>query len=143
MRGLPPELIYVLLFIGVLLFQYLMKRRPRRESQEPLPEDQDAHGLPVDPDSAWVLEQATPVTWSPSPVPAEPPGRPQAPATARTRPHGRFSRQSLMRTRRDVQNAVVIATILGPCRALEPPASEAAAPSPRRAARSSREPEGA
>jgi hypothetical protein len=32
----------------------------------------------------------------------------------------RFSRQSLMGTRRDVQNAIVIATIVGPCRAFEP-----------------------
>ncbi|MDP1717671.1 MAG: hypothetical protein Q8L40_06310, partial [Burkholderiales bacterium] len=46
-------------------------------------------------------------------------GAPSA-AIAAAHPERRFSRRSLMRTRRDVQNAIVIATILGPCRAFEP-----------------------
>ncbi|HEY0858589.1 MAG TPA: hypothetical protein VGE16_16105 [Albitalea sp.] len=49
-------------------------------------------------------------------------GRSEAPPAERPAraPH-RYSRQTLMGTKRHVQNAVVIATILGPCRALSRP----------------------
>ncbi len=57
------------------------------------------------------------------PVPAatvEPTRLFDAQIASRARPERRYSRRSLMGTRRDVQNAIVIATIVGPCRAFEP-----------------------
>lgn len=135
MKGFPPELIYVLIFVGIFLVQHLMKRRG---SQEPWESSQDARvpqtPYEISPDFAG-LEQATPMAWSPSRASVDQLGRPEAPAALRARPRRRFARQSLMGTRRDVQNAVVIATIMGPCRALEPPGGAAAPTSPRRAAR--------
>jgi hypothetical protein len=135
MRGLPPELIYVLIFIGVVLVQYLMKRRASHEPHESS-QDPDVAQPPYErpPDLAR-LERATPMDWSPSRGSVEPLGRPEASAALSPRPRRRFSKQSLMGTRRDVQNAVVIATIIGPCRALEPPGGAAAPNFPRRAAR--------
>jgi hypothetical protein len=135
MKGFPQELIYVLIFLGILLVQYLIKRRGSQAPPEP---SQDA-GVPqtpyeIPPDFAG-LEQATPMVSSPSRESADRFGRPEAPAALRARPRRRFDRQSLMGTRWEVQNAVVIATIVGQCRALEPPGDAAAPTSPRCAAR--------
>jgi hypothetical protein len=121
MKGFPPELIYVLIFVGMFLVQYILKRRRSQEPQEP---SQDA-GVPqtpagTSPDFAWP-EQATAMAWSPPLAIVDQFGRPDAPAPVHARPRRRFARQSLMGTRRDVQNAVVIAAILGPCRAVESP----------------------
>lgn len=134
MKGFPAELIFVLIFVGIYLAQYVLKRRRSQTPQEPA---QDAGTAPpptdLSPDVA-ALEQVIPIAWGSSRAPAAPLGRPEAPAARRARPPRRYSRQSLMGTRRDVQNAVVIATILGPCRALEPPGGTAAPTSTRRTA---------
>jgi hypothetical protein len=135
MKGFPPELIYVLLFIGIFLVQFLKKRRGAQKPRDGRPEPR----IPDSPDEiptdfAWGGQPA-PLAAEPSRASVEPLVRPEAPATLRARSRFRFSRRSLLGTRRDVQNAVVIATILGPCRALEPPGGEAASTSPRRAAR--------
>ena len=135
MRGFPPELLYLLIFIGVVLFQFLMKRRTSQGPQEPPQDDDDVVQVPDEiPDELARLERATRMVWSPPHAPAEPPARREIPAAPRARAPRRFSRQALMGTQRDVQNAVVIAAILGPCRALEPASDPVAAAPPRRSA---------
>lgn len=135
MKSFPPELIYVLIFVGIYLVQYMMKRRGSQAPQEPV-QDVPVAQPPdeITPDLAG-LEWGTPMGGSSSRASGDEPGRPEAPTTLRAHARRRFSRQSLMGTPRDVQNAVVIATILGPCRALEPPGGAPAGASPRRAAR--------
>ena len=134
MKGFPAELIFVLIFVGMYLAQYVLKRRRSRAPQQPA---QDA-GAPQPPAGMFpdleAPEEPIPIAWGTSRAPAEPLARPEPPAAPRTRPPRRYSRQGLMGTRRDVQNAVVIATVLGPCRALEPPGGAAAAATPRRSA---------
>ena len=87
--------------------------------QEPLPQEKPA-----------VLEEALEDTWGRAPaVQAVSPaasdirfGRLEASGATVTlagRCSRRFSRSALMGNRREVQNAIVIATILGPCRAFE------------------------
>lgn len=135
MKGLPTELIYVLLFVGMLLVQYMLKRRRGRQPQESSQDGGVAQpGAEMSPDFAG-LEQDSAIAWGASRVAVDRLARPEAPPALRARPRHRFSRQSLMGTRRDVQNAVVIATILGPCRALEPPGGAPAPTSPRHGAR--------
>jgi len=135
MKGFPPELIYVLLFVGMLLVQYMLKRRRSQEPQESSPDGGVVQPrAEMSPDFAG-LEQDNSIAWGASRVAADRLPRPEAPPALRARPRHRFSRQSLMGTRRDVQNAVVIATILGPCRALEPPGGAPAPASPRGTAR--------
>jgi hypothetical protein len=118
MRGFPPELIYVLIFIGALLVQYLVKRRASREPPEP-EQDEPAAPAPheISADSAG-LQQAASTAGLPQRLSVD--QRDPASAAPPARARRRFARQLLMGTRRDAQNALVIATILGPCRALEP-----------------------
>jgi hypothetical protein len=106
MESIPAELIYAVMVLAVLLFQYLMKRfgpqAPQENAQEEAPEQ-----APEVLEDAPAVSTAFGVAGSISRDGAAPRQR-------------RFSRSALMGGRREVQNAVVIATILGPCRAFEP-----------------------
>ena len=113
MNGLPTELIYGLIFVAILLlFQYMTRRygQPEQPQQESAPDE----GLPQ---FAEEMEETTAAV-APS-VSVGHFGRTEAPSAATTLLQRRFSRKSLMGSRREMQNAVVIATILGPCRAFE------------------------
>ena len=109
MKGIPEELLYVLIFMAVMLFQYLT-RVGAKAPEEPARDE----------DLSQILEEAedTPAASALSGVVDDVSGRPDAPVVVPVRQ--RFSRSSLMGSRRAVQNAVVVATILGPCRAFEP-----------------------
>ena len=111
MKGLPEELIYVLIFAAILLFQYLKERfGPQKQQQSPQDEPD-----PESPEQAQATAETSPVSTL-SDIRF---GRAGAPSASSPLPRGRFSRRALMGTKREVQNAIVIATILGPCRAFE------------------------
>lgn len=112
MKGIPEELLYVLMFLAVVLFQYLMKRFGPQAPPEPAWDERLAQ-IPEE-----EAEPDTPAAFGVSGVAAGLSGRSVVPRAAPAR--RRFSRSSLMGSRRAVQNAVVIATIIGPCRAFEP-----------------------
>ena len=121
MRDFPPELIYVLIIGAVLLFNLVMQKAARQR------QEQAAKNAPVEqeiPEEQW---SAAPVTAAVKPepeevlvhrrriaAPAAPPPRTQAGKRLRV------ARQALFGDRWDVQEAVVVATILGRCRADEP-----------------------
>ena len=110
--NLPEELIYGLIFGAVLLVQYLMKRF--------VPQPQ-----PSSPQDELVAETAEPSQAALQDSPGSAAvdtgfGRSLPRRTALAAPGHRFSRKALLANRRDVQNAIVIATIIGPCRAFEP-----------------------
>ena len=109
MKDIPSELLYVLMFLVIVLFQYVMKRFL---PQEPAWDERLEQNLEVPEDTPSAPVASTSV--------AGQFGRNAAPETSLAPPRRRFSRSSLMGSRREVQNAVVIATILGPCRAFEP-----------------------
>ena len=112
MDRFPTELIYVLAFAAIVLFQYMMKRFAPQEQQESAQDEQ----LVQEPEEAQPAPAPSPV----SDVAVGHFGRSEAPSLSSALPRHRFSRGSLLGTRREVQNAIVIATILGPCRAYEP-----------------------
>jgi len=112
MDRFPTELIYVLMFAAIVLFQYLMKRFAPQEQPESAQDEQFAR----DPEEA----QPAPLPFPVSEVAAGHFGRSAAPGVSPARWRRRFSRGSLLGSRREVQNAIVIATILGPCRADAP-----------------------
>ena len=109
MKGLPVELFYVLAFAAYLLFRYLKYR----------------YGQQVQPDSAQHerleddYDEVTETPAAPS-VPSVAVSQTEVLGASAAFPKRRFSRGSLMGTKWDVQNAIVIATVLGPCRAFEP-----------------------
>ncbi len=122
MKGLPAELIYILLIGGVLLFNHFMQQAARRRQAEMEQDEAPQEAPPQDALDEDIWARA-PLTATALPEPAayvEPVHRSTSPTASPAAARRRFSRQSLMGTRRDVQNAVVIAAILGPCRAFEP-----------------------
>lgn len=114
MKALPEELIYALMFVAVLVLQYLMKRfGPQPEPEvPPILQDELDDGFP-----GQTAAAAAAVSIPPADIRFGRSGAAKASIALAPR---RFSRQSLLGNRRDVQNAIVIATILGPCRAYEP-----------------------
>lgn len=112
MKNLPSELVYVLIFAAVLLLQYLMKRFAPKAPQDAAP----AARLPEFADEPEETFTPPPV----SRVPVGHFGRGEMQSAPPATPGRRFSRQSLMGNKRELQNAIVIATVLGPCRAFEP-----------------------
>jgi hypothetical protein len=123
MGPIPEDLIVFLLFGAFVLVQILRNwRRSKRRVQ----------GGPVATVPAEMQTPAEAKAESPVPVPlpwtptlAEGPHQKPAAAArhaqASQRPQTRrFSRRTLMGDRRSLQDAIVVATILGPCRARRP-----------------------
>ena len=106
------ELIYVLVFGAILLVQYVMKRL----APQPQPSiTQDGLVAEVAEREQAAL-QDIPVAVAPKiSFDRSPPH-----GTALAAPRYRFFRKALMENRRGVQNFIVIATIIGRCRAFEP-----------------------
>jgi hypothetical protein len=113
MRNFSFEPIIVLIiFILIALANYVlarMRRRfePPRPTRQPMPD-------------MGMRRQAAPAPTPASPAPREgvqaaPPNRILAPSRSR------WSRKTLFRTRRDVRRVIVAMTVLGPCRAYDPP----------------------
>lgn len=126
MDRLPQELIFALILGAVMLVQFLLKRLRRRgppteaegeaESDSEAEERTEPDTVARRPRAAEVPRpaQALPPRAAPAPAP------PHAAAAPARRAARRFSRRSLMGSRRAVQDGVVIAAILGPCRAYRP-----------------------
>ena len=112
MKDVPAELLYVLMFLAIVLFQYLMKRFGPQAPPEPAWDER----LERFPDEA---PEDAPAASAASGAAGGRFGRSAAPETSLAPQRRRFSRASLLGDRREVQNAVVVATILGPCRAFE------------------------
>jgi hypothetical protein len=116
-------LVYGLIIAGFLLFNFLAQKlaKKAREQQEAAEreaaEREAAEGPPAAQEEAlediWGRLPAAPVTAvqvpgkRPAPRAAPPPSRPAA-------------TRRLFRTRQDLRHAIVLMTVLGPCRALEP-----------------------
>jgi len=131
MSGLSDQIVYFLIVGLILLARYLWQQRTRirpwedalsRGSPEAAPAPPSAPAgakrparlAPEQPGSPWLPEGERP---APSPAP-----RPRTnPMLLRAAPvPRRFTRSALFGTRRRAQDAVVAATILGPCRAMSP-----------------------
>ncbi len=123
MNSFPAELIYVLVFAAILLVQTLMKRfgpKLPHPQDEPAPELlRQEQTFQDEPDPELLRHEQT--TLSPVSTASDMRfGRSASPSAVTMLPERRFSRGALMGNRRAVQNAVVIATILQPCRAYQP-----------------------
>ncbi len=123
MDKFPQELIFALIFGAVMLVQFLLKHLRKRGSVtevEVEAETEAEEGPERDTGAQWPRAAEA----APQPAQALPtlavPAPPRAGLAPARREARRFSRRSLMGNRRAVQDAVVIAAILGPCRAYRP-----------------------
>ena len=118
MKSFPPELLIVLFVLAVALVQLLLKLM--RARRQPPPESAEDETRLEAPEPAWRSAQPTPPARSVPSVSEIRFGRSAVATASIPSPKGRFARRSLIGNRRDMQNAIVIAAIVGPCRALEP-----------------------
>ena len=112
--GTSELLIYGLIIAGYLLFNYVMQRLAKKARQgEAASTPPPGDGPPED---VWGRAPAVPPV---TPEPVAPPV-PVRRAEASAQPRRRTPSGSLFRTRKDLRHAVVLMTVLGPCRALKP-----------------------
>lgn len=110
-------LVYGLIIAGFLLFNYLAQKLARKaREQQAAAAQAAAQAQPV------AAREELEDVWSRSP--AEQPATihvaaPRAPMPAVAPPSPAVTRR-LFRTREDLRHAIVLMTVLGPCRALEP-----------------------
>ena len=114
MQGVPSELLYVLLFGAFLLFNFVMQKAARRRQAEVAQNQPEPEEIPEEEWRGSAADLQPPATA----VAAQRRGAPSAAAPMQAR--RRFSRHALLGTRRQVQDAYVVATILGPCRGDQP-----------------------
>ena len=121
MERFPTELLYVLGFIAIVLFNYMAQRAARRRQQ------QEQAQQPVPPEPAPVEQEPLEDIWgrsaaaAPAPVAVVGP-RPAPPAAREPRlPRRIHPARALLKDKRDLRRAVVLMMVLGPCRAQEPP----------------------
>jgi hypothetical protein len=119
MERFPVELLYVLGFIAIVLFNYIAQRAARRRQEEERAQAQTAPP-PVEEvlEDVWGRTPAQAPAPAPvaAPRPAALPIAAQPPAPRRTHPV-----RALLRDKRDLRRAVVLMMVLGPCRSQEPP----------------------
>jgi hypothetical protein len=123
MNGISMDVVSILLFAAVVLGQLFMQIYRRRQAARRTPtvaESGNESVMDFEPDDeaqgyAPLAVPAEPVVHHPAYVPLRPVQEKPAPARIR-----RHSRRVLLGSPRRVQDAVVVATILGRCRAFEP-----------------------
>jgi hypothetical protein len=128
MERIPVELLYVLAFIGFILFNYFVQKAARRRREE---EQAQAAPQPAPPlAEEELLEDIWGRTPTPAPAPAPAPTpapvlapRPAALPIAAQPPAPRRAHpvRALLHDKRDLRRAVVLMMVLGPCRSQEPP----------------------
>jgi hypothetical protein len=128
MERFPTELIvYGVLFLLILLFNYAA-RQVARQKQQQAPEPPEEEAAPGD--EPYEVYQSPAEYWGRMPEPraaVEPPfpvtGRTHAPPADRPRhpaaPRRASLHRSLVGSRKELRRAIVLMTVLGPCRGVE------------------------
>lgn len=122
MERFPIELLYVLAFIGFVLFNYMSQKAARRRKQEAAPQvpegEPPAAAPPDEPLDDYWGRTSVPAPASAPALIERPAPLPVAAAPSQRRAH---PVRALLSDRRDLRRAVILAMVLGPCRAHEPP----------------------
>ena len=114
---------YGLFFAVFLLFNYFMQqaaKRARQRQEQEQAQQQDAAPPPDDEplDNLWGRRPQA--DWPAPAAHIKPARRVEAIAAAPAPSPGRAARSALFRSQEDLRHAIVVMTVLGPCRALEP-----------------------
>jgi len=115
-KGLPIELILILLFGVAMLFNFVKQRADRKQRAEAAKNEPEREE--EIPEEIWRALSAAELP--PTATDRSTRRRAEAPTVLPDRPRRRFARQTLLGNRRKVQDAFVVATILGRCRCDEP-----------------------
>jgi hypothetical protein len=120
----PSDLLTFALFIGgfILLSRLLKSAVKSARNQEALQQAQQPAPLPEEAlsDATWGSDGPQPGSWQGA-TSAELARRMETIAPGIRPQRTRTSSNPLFRTRQDLRHAVVAMTVLGPCRALDPP----------------------
>lgn len=111
--GFGQIILLMIVFILVPLIKFVMQR-VRRRLEDQIPEEESVTQI------RWQA-QATP---APLPTPRASHNRVrelQAPIVLTPLARSHFTKRSLLGTSRDVRRGIILMTILGPCRAFDPP----------------------
>ncbi len=113
MDRFPVEIIYVLVFLGFVLFNVLTQMARRRKQAE----------APADEPPSPATDEPLEDVWGrvPPPAPAAAPPPVAASLIAPAPPRRAHPVRALLRDRSDLRRAVVLMMVLGPCRAQDPP----------------------
>ena len=126
MERFPVEVIYLIIFAGFVLFNWLAQQAARRRQQE---EQARAGGPAQDepppseaepPEYIWGRARAPKPAPAPAPVPVARP----SPSPARAAPSAvrrLHPVRALLKDKPSLRRAVILSMVLGPCRAQEPP----------------------
>jgi len=122
MERFPVELLYVLAFIGFVLYSLFMRARAARRR----PQEEEAQTAAAEPPPAEeeLPEDIWGRTPAPAPAPAAAPVKRPAPTPIRAEPPAprrRHPVRALLKDKRDLRRAVILMMVLGPCRSQEPP----------------------
>ena len=135
----PDTLIYILVIAGILIFNYLAQRAAaKRQTDEAAAggEPPPAQGDPFE--EIFGRRRSVPqeVDLPPETLPAPVRMVEVRPAAVVVEaPRRRLAARGLLTGRQNLQRAIVAMTVLGPCRAMEPPGEAAASASNGQAAR--------
>jgi len=116
MERFPVELLYVLVFVGIVLFNFVMQRAARRREQ--------AQAAQAQAEPTPVAEAPLEDIWGRTPARAAEPApmavAPSAPLrvdAAPPVPRRRHPVRALLEDKRDLRRAVILTMVLEPCRA--------------------------
>jgi hypothetical protein len=119
MERFPVELLYVLGFVAIVLFNFFAQRAARRRQQQ---EGAQAEAAPESPpqdeiaEDVWGRSATAP---APAPVPVVRAASPPPVRTESSAPRRLHPARALLKDKRDLRRAVVLMMVLGPCRAQE------------------------
>jgi hypothetical protein len=114
-------LIYGLIFLGFVLFNNVMQavKRSRQQQEHERAQQQEAAPPPEDEPMEYLWGQTPQPDAPPAAAYVEPGPRVEAIATPAPSPRLTAPR-ALFRSTQDLRHAIVVVTVLGPCRALKP-----------------------
>ena len=116
-------LIYGLLIVGFLLFNFLLRRaakRAREQQEHERAQQEELAPSPADEPIEYGWGRGPQADRQPAALPVEPARRFEMNPAAPPLPLHRPAPRALFRSRNDLRRAIVVMTVLGPCRALEP-----------------------
>ena len=125
MERFPIELlVYGALFLALMLFNHIRRAlRQQQQPQEPAPAYEDPSQEPPSAEyesssEFWGRVQPSAVVTPLAPAPVDRIERPRLPDPTPLR-RERHTRRSLLGSKRELRRAIVLMTVLGPCRAAE------------------------